>query len=43
MSLVAGPGKGGEGAGTREELCVDKHVTYIQSLDKVLGDIALED
>lgn len=35
MSLVSGPGRGGEGAGAQEELCIDKHVAYIQSLNKV--------
>lgn len=36
MSLVSGPGRGGGGvADTEEELCIDKHVAYIQSLNKV--------
>jgi len=38
MSLVSGPGRGGAGAGQLPEelqLYVDKHVTYIQSLDTV--------
>lgn len=35
MSLVSGPGRGGGGAGTQEELCIDKHVAYIQSLNNV--------
>ena len=37
MSLASGPGRGGGSGGLPEdlELCVDKHVTYIQSLDTV--------
>ncbi|KAE8552642.1 hypothetical protein EYB25_004021 [Talaromyces marneffei] len=32
--LVPGSCRGGGGAGTQEELCMDKHVAYIQSLNK---------
>lgn len=41
MSLVSGPGRGGGGAGTQEELCIDKHVAYIQSLNKVRYSLSL--
>jgi hypothetical protein len=34
MSLVSGPGRGG-GTAFTNELCVSKHVEYIQSLDTV--------
>lgn len=37
MSLVSGPGRGGGAGGTlsANELSVQKHVEYIQSLDTV--------
>ena len=38
MSLVAGPGRGGShlsGLPDELELCVEKHVAYIKSLDTV--------
>lgn len=36
MSLVSGPGRGGNSAMPDElKLVIDNHVTYIQSLDKV--------
>lgn len=34
MSLVSGPGRGGS-VTSNNELCVQKHVEYIQSLDTV--------
>lgn len=38
MSLVAGPGRGGSGQAALPDelqLCVDRHVAYIKSLDTV--------
>lgn len=37
MSLAAGPGRGGGHSSLPEdlELCIDRHVMYIQSLDTV--------
>lgn len=37
MSLASGPGRGGGSSNLPEELelCIDKHVNYIQSLDTV--------
>ena len=36
MSLISGPGKGGSTSSLPSEvqLCVEKHLQYIQSLDK---------
>ena len=38
MSLVSGPGKGGASSQLQRglELVIDRHVAYVQSLDKVL-------
>ena len=41
MSLAAGPGRGGGNSGLPEELelCIDRHVMYIQSLDTVSHEL----